>query len=171
MQKPILTDIDMERFLAQIDLLANAVVASGWRPDWIVGIGRGGLAPATWLSHALGRPMLSVDLSAQVPAFSDALLEALRARAQAGERLLIVDDINDSGRTILRVRRALGDADATLLRLAVLIDNSRSGARVDYSAETIDRAVTKDWFVFPWEKPASEANILADWGEEPDRTA
>ena len=56
-------------------------------------------------------------------------------------------------------------------RGAVLSDNVRSGARGDYSAETIDRAVTKDWFVFPWEKMASRASILADWGEEPDRTA
>ena len=171
MPEPILTDIVMERYLAQIEALADAVVASRWRPDWIVGGGRGGLAPATWLSHALGRPMLSVDLSAQLPAFADALLDALRQRTEAGERLLVVDDINDSGRTILRLRAALGDADAAMLRVAVLIDNVRSGARVDYSAETIDRAVTKDWFVFPWEKMASRASILADWGEEPDRTA
>lgn len=171
MPEPILTDIVMERYLAQIEALADAVVASRWRPDWIVGVGRGGLAPATWLSHALGRPMLSVDLSAQLPAFADALLDALRLRTEAGERLLVVDDINDSGRTILRLRGALGDADAAVLRVAVLIDNVRSGARVDYSAETIDRAVTKDWFVFPWEKMASRASILADWGEEPDRTA
>lgn len=171
MPEPILTDIVMERYLAQIEALADAVVASRWRPDWIVGVGRGGLTPATWLSHALGRPMLSVDLSAQLPAFADALLDALRLRTEAGERLLVVDDINDSGRTILRLRAALGDADAAVLRVAVLIDNVRSGARVDYSAETIDRAVTKDWFVFPWEKMASRASILADWGEEPDRTA
>ena len=115
--------------------------------------------------------MLSVDLSAQVPAFAETLLGELRLRVKAGERLLVVDDINDSGRTILRLRAALGDADAAMLRVAVLIDNVRSGARVDYSAETIDRAVTKDWFVFPWEKMASRASILADWGEEPDRTA
>ena len=47
MRKPVLTDIEMARFLAQIDLLADAVIASGWRPDWIVGIGRGGLATLT----------------------------------------------------------------------------------------------------------------------------
>ena len=76
--EPILTDIVMERYLAQIEALADAVVASRWRPDWIVGVGRGGLAPATWLSHALGRPMLSVDLSAQLPAFADALLRLLQ---------------------------------------------------------------------------------------------
>ncbi|HUD90998.1 phosphoribosyltransferase [Sphingobium sp.] len=171
MSEPILTDIDMDRFLAQIDALAHAVAASGWRPDWLVGVGRGGLAPATWLSHAMGRPMLSVDMSAKLPAFSDALLVELASRAAAGERILIVDDINDSGGTINRLRDAMGRADGDVLRVAVLMDNIRSAASVDYRAETIDRAVTKDWFVFPWEKVASRASILADWGEEPDRTA
>mgnify|MGYP000162075682 CR=1 FL=1 len=42
MPEPILTDIVMERYLAQIEALADAVVASRWRPDWIVGVGRGG---------------------------------------------------------------------------------------------------------------------------------
>ena len=52
MRKPVLTDIEMARFLAQIDLLADAVIASGWRPDWIVGIGRGG-TPEQMLRKAL----------------------------------------------------------------------------------------------------------------------
>ncbi|NWK94180.1 phosphoribosyltransferase [Sphingobium lactosutens] len=171
MSEPILTDIDMDRFLAQIDALAHAVAASGWRPDWLVGVGRGGLAPATWLSHAMGRPMLSVDMSAKLPAFGDALLAELASRAAVGEHILIVDDINDSGGTINRLRDAMGGASDDVLRIAVLMDNIRSAASVDYRAETIDRAVTKDWFVFPWEKVASRTSILADWGEEPQRTA
>lgn len=171
MSEPNLTDIDMDRFLAQIEALAHAVAASGWRPDWLVGVGRGGLAPAAWLSHAMGRPMLSVDLSAKLPAFSDALLAELAARAAAGERMLFVDDINDSGGTINRLRDAMGGLDAGVLRFAVLMDNVRSAASVEYRAETIDRAVTKDWFIFPWEKAANRASILADWGEEPGRTA
>jgi uncharacterized protein len=173
--EPILTDIPMDRFLTQIEALADVIVASRWRPDWIVGVGRGGLVPATWLSHAIGRPMLSIDLSAKLLSFSEARLADLSIRTDAGERMLVVDDINDSGRTINRLRDAIGarhgNGRGDGPRFAVLMDNIRSAARVDYRAETIDRAVTKDWFVFPWEKVASRTSILADWGEAPDRTA
>ncbi|GAY22584.1 MULTISPECIES: phosphoribosyltransferase [Sphingobium] len=171
MGQPILTPVTMDAFLAQIDALARALAASQWRPDYLVGIGRGGLVPATYLSHATGLAMLSVDLSAKLPDFGEALLAGLAQRAATGETLLFVDDINDSGRTINAVRNALAPAPAAGVRFAVLIDNIRSAATVDYRAETIDRDATKDWFVFPWEAVASRDSILADWGEVPERTA
>lgn len=168
MDQPILTPVTMDAFLGQIEALARALKASGWRPDYLVGIGRGGLVPATYLSHATGLPMLSIDLSAKLADFGEALLEKLADRAAAGETLLFVDDINDSGRTIKAVRDAM--SGAATVRFAVLMDNIRSAAQVDYRAETIDRAVTKDWFVFPWEAVANQASILADWGDVPERT-
>ncbi|AMK24195.1 hypothetical protein HHL26_23430 [Sphingobium sp. TB-6] len=88
----------------------------------------------------------------------------------AGDKLLFVDDINDSGRTINAVRDAMAAAPAEAVRFAVLMDNVRSAAAVNYRAEAIDRAVTKDWFVFPWETVASRESILADWGDVPERT-
>lgn len=151
MTEPALTDIPMERFLSLITSLAHDLSQDRWRPDFIVGIGRGGLAPATWLSHRAGVPMLSIDLSTGVAAFGEDLLLLLAERAAGGERLLFVDDINDSGRTIAGVRRVLGEAGADDCRFAVLIDNITSMTRVDYRGEWIDRTVTKDWFVFPWE--------------------
>lgn len=173
MNEPNLTDIPIARFEALIQSLAGSIAAEGWRPDFLIGVGRGGLAPATWLSHAIGVPMLSIDLSAGIAAFSDDLLEALARRAMGGERQLFIDDINDSGRTIAGLRATLAEAGAPAdrVRFAVLIDNSASMARVDYAAWLIDRAVTKDWFVFPWEAVASRAAIVADSQGVPDRIA
>ncbi|MEJ7934712.1 phosphoribosyltransferase family protein [Sphingobium sp. AN558] len=151
MADPVLTDIPMERFLLLIDMLADDLAQDAWQPDFIVGVGRGGLAPATWLSHRTGVPMLSVDLSAGVAAFGEDLLALLAERTAGGERLLFVDDINDSGRTIAGLRRALLKAGADNARFAVLIDNVTSTMQVDYRGEWIDRTVTRDWFVFPWE--------------------
>ncbi|MFZ2996689.1 phosphoribosyltransferase [Sphingobium sp.] len=170
MTDPILTDIAMDRFLAQVDALAVAIATAPWRPDHIVGVGRGGLVPATFLSHAIDRPMLSIDLSAGVPDFADLLLERLRDRAAKGARLLFVDDINDSGSTINGLKTAMADTPDDAVRFAVLIDNIRSIATIDYRAETIDRSVTKDWFVFPWEAVASRDAVVKDWGVMPDRT-
>jgi hypoxanthine phosphoribosyltransferase len=170
---PVLTPIPQEDFVAMVRSLAEALAADAWSPDFIIGVGRGGLAPGVFLSHATGLPMLSVDYSAQVPDFAAALLVKLAARTRDGERLLVIDDINDTGRTITHLRAALAEAGAVpgSARFATLIDNLRSAERVDYSARQIDRAVTKDWFVFPWEAVAPAAAIAEDAAAVPERTA
>lgn len=170
---PVLTNITQEDFVADVRTLASILARDAWRPDVIVGIGRGGLVPAVFLSHATGLPMLSLDYSSRVPELVAESLVRLAARSRAGERLLLVDDINDSGRTITALRAALTDADAATanIRFATLIDNIRSAERVDYAARAIDRAIVKDWFVFPWEAVAPRAAIDADAAAVPERTA
>lgn len=170
---PIFTHIPHDDFVASVHALNAAIAAQDWSPDFIIGIGRGGLAPAVYLSHASGLPMLSVDYSSQVKDFADAPLVKMAGRTRAGERLLFLDDINDSGRTITHLRTALAAAGAVegAVRFATLIDNISSAERVDYSARTIDRRVTKDWFVFPWEAVAPAAAIEEDAAEVPDRIA
>jgi hypoxanthine phosphoribosyltransferase len=168
------TPIAQSQFVADIGTLASRIAQdAGWTPSFLIGIGRGGLVPAVFLSHATGRPMLSVDVSSQVPDFCDAVLVRLAARTLGGERLLFVDDINDSGRTIAQLRRALADAGAMpgSIRFATLLDNLGSAERVDYCARDIDRAVTKDWFIFPWEAVAPAVAIQADAAAVPERTA
>lgn len=171
---PIFTPVSHERFVADIQALAAALAADdGWAPTFLIGIGRGGLVPAVYLSHATGLPTLSCDLSSQVKDFADEVLVRLAARTRNGERLLFVDDINDSGSTIGLLRAALAAAGAGegMVRLATLIDNAVSAQRVDYAAQTIDRTVTKDWYVFPWEAMAPAATIAGDADEVPERIA
>ncbi len=153
-----------ERFVAGVRNLAAQLDADRWRPDFIAGIGRGGLVPAVFLSHATGVTLLSVDHSSKVKTFGDVLLRRLAKKTAAGKHILIVDDINDSGRTLAYLRTAIADADgkAANLRIAVLIDNVRSCETVDYRAETIDRESDGRWFVFPWEAMAPREEQLVD---------
>ena len=171
---PIFTPIPQHEFGAAIQILAAKLVEdTAWKPDYIIGIGRGGLVPAVFLSHAIGLPTLSVDYSSQVKDFADEPLVKLAKRTREGERLLFLDDINDSGRTITHLRSALAAAGAVAgaVRFAMLIDNVSSAERIEYSARTIDRAVTKDWFVFPWEAVAPDSRIAEDAAAVPDRIA
>ena len=168
---PVFTPIEHEAFVADVLTLAKAVRADPWQPTYIIGIGRGGLVPAVYLSHATGLPTLSCDLSSNVKDFADDVLVRLAQRSRDGERLLFIDDINDSGRTIGFLRDKLRAAGAVpgAIRFATLIDNRVSAQRVEYHARQIDRTTTKDWYVFPWEALAPDASLAEDAAAVPER--
>ena len=169
--QPELFYLSHERFLADLEAVAQQIEADVWRPDFLVGIGRGGLVPAAYLSHRTGFPMLSVDHSSGEAGFADELLAKLAAKMRQGLNILIVDDINDSGTTIAFLRQAIaaygGIADR--LRVAVLINNLRSRAKADYWSEAIDRGEDKRWFVFPWEAVAPREELVIAAQEVPER--
>ena len=163
--------IGYDTFLADIEQIAVKLEAGDWKPNFIVGIGRGGLAPGCFLSHRTGIPLLSVDHSSKVHAFAEALLVHLANCTRSGERYLFVDDINDSGKTIAYLRKTMRDngGDPANLRFAVLIDNKSSCETVEYASRVIDRTVDKDWFVFPWESVAPQTVLTEEAQEDPDR--
>lgn len=171
--EPELFPISYEAFLSDVLTVADAVARDNWAPDFIIGIGRGGLVPAVYISHYLKLPMLSIDHSSKVPGFADELLGKVAAKSAAGTRLLFVDDINDSGGTIAYIRRLLEDdgCDDSNLRFAVAINNSRSRAEVDYWAQNIDRDSDKRWFVFPWEAVGTNDTIVEEALSVPERLA
>lgn len=164
MSQPALLYIDQTQFIDDVRALSELLCNDDWQPDFIVGIGRGGLVPAVFLSHATGIALLSVDHSSKVPTFGDELLAKLADKTKAGIRLLIVDDINDSGKTLRYLKHAFlaAGGSAAHLRVAVLIDNIRSIETVDYRARTIDRQLEPRWFVFPWEAMAEREEMLVE---------
>lgn len=167
----VFTPIPHADFVAMVLDLAAQISNEAWKPDYIIGIGRGGLVPAVFLSHATGLPSLSVDYSSHVQDFAEAPLVKLAARTRNAERLLFVDDINDSGRTIAHLREKLTAAGAAdgAIRFATLLDNVSSAQRVEYRARELDRRVTKDWFVFPWEAVAPAASLADAAAAVPER--
>jgi len=171
--EPVLDYIAYETFLDDVDAVARKLDAESWRPDFLVGVGRGGLVPAAFLSHRLDISMLSVDVSSGDAGFSDELMVKLAGKTTDGRRILVIDDINDSGMTIATFRDALaghgGRGDC--VRVAVLINNLRSRATVDYWSRTIDRARDKRWFVFPWEAQAERHMLVQEAVSVPERLA
>lgn len=166
------THIGYDQFLADIEAVARRMEEDAdWRPNFIVGIGRGGLVPGTFLSHRTGIALLSIDHSAKVYEFAEALLVRLAGWTRAGEKYLFVDDINDSGKTLAHMRATIRDngGEPANVRYAVLVDNVSSTQRVDYASRSIDRRVDKDWFVFPWESVAPRDVIAEEALEDPDR--
>lgn len=169
---PTLTPVDQPEFLTAVHYVAARIRESGWAPDFVIGVGRGGLIPAVYLSHATGVPMLSVDHSSQLPDFAAELLVKLAGMSQ-DKKLLFVDDINDTGSTITHIKAALTEAGGAIanVRFATLIDNAVSTEKVDYRFRMIDRTVNKDWFVFPWEQVSPVDKVIEDSAVVPERLA
>jgi hypoxanthine phosphoribosyltransferase len=173
MTMPELSFIAYPEFVSDVQAVAAALELDEWKPDHIVGIGRGGLVPAAYLSHRMGISLLSVDYSSGVPGFAEELIEKLAVATRDGRTILLVDDINDSGGTIEALRTSLLDHGAVepCVRVAVLIDNLCSRAKVDYRSRTIDRSSDKRWFVFPWEAMAERRTLLEEAEAVPERLA
>jgi len=148
--------------------LAIQVLKSDWRPDYIVGIGRGGLVPAVIISHILEVPMYSLKVSLRDGFDEDCDHNCWMAEDALGYdkepvNILIVDDINDSGATIawikkdwpiscLPTKERWNTCWGTNVRFAVISNNLASTETVTYSAMEINKAEDDIWIVFPWEQ-------------------
>ena len=135
-----------------------------WMPDYVVGLTRGGLVPANLISQYLEVPMECLKVSLRDDA-SQPESNLWRAEdACNGKKILIVDDINDSGATLNWIKEdwqesCLPEADRWVkawgnnIRVATLVDNEASTSKlnVSYTAVGLNKAEEDVWIVFPWE--------------------
>jgi len=143
--------------------IARQMSAHYWKPDYIVGITRGGLVPANLLSQYTGIPMKSLDVSLRDG--GDCVSNAGMAEdAYEGKRILIVDDINDQGSTVNWIKKDWQDMChpsairwpdiwGDSVRFAVLTHNLSSEFKdPDYYVWTVNKHEEDCWLVYPWEE-------------------
>ena len=165
--------------------IALQMYRDSWRPDYIVGITRGGNIPATILSNMLDircealkvslrdsgdcetNCWMSEDAFGYVPPEEQTILKS-RWDLHRRRNILIVDDINDTGATFNWIKQ---DWQSSCMpseqswetvwhnnvRFATLTDNlsSEFDGEVDYSAHEINKAEEDTWLVYPWESVGS----------------
>jgi hypoxanthine phosphoribosyltransferase len=130
--------------------LAQQVADDGFVPEVVLAIARGGLLPAGALAYALGAKYVAtmnvefytgVDERLEVPVV---LPPVLRAVDIAGSRVLVVDDVADTGRTLRLVLDFCAE-HVEEVRSAVLYAKPRSVVDCEYVWRRTDR-----WIDFPW---------------------
>ena len=173
MKKVYYTWQDVEN---QTQEILRQLQRDAWMPDYVVGLTRGGLVPANLISQYLEVPMETLKVSLRDDASEpesnlwmaeDAYGYVIHDPMCSGDgrkKILIVDDINDSGATLNYIKQdwmgSCMPVDSRWdqvwtdnVRVAVLVDNeaSTSELNVSYSAVNLNKAEEDCWIVFPWE--------------------
>jgi uncharacterized protein len=142
--------------------IARQMSAHDWKPDYIVGLTRGGLVPANLLSQYTGIKMHTLNVSLRDHDNCESNLW-MAEDAYNGKKILVIDDINDTGSTIDWIKKdwpsgchpnaiRWPDVWGDNVRFAVLTHNQASEFKdPDYSVWTVNKADEDCWLVYPWE--------------------
>lgn len=131
--------------------LAHAIVDSGFEVDLIIAIARGGLIPARILADYLGIMNVAsfrIDHYRGSERTREAILRNPLSPEITGRRVLLVDDVSDSGETFEVALRHLRECLPTVeIRTAVLHHKVESRYVPDYFAAKI---IKWRWITYPW---------------------
>ena len=175
-KKHYYTWTDVENMCVNI---VNQMYKDAWRPDYIVGITRGGNVPATIISNMTGISCEALKVSLRDDSGHGSETNCWMSEDAFGyvsddadkvtggpleKKILIVDDINDTGATFNWIMQ---DWQSTCLpddpkwnrvwgnnvRFATLTDNMASEVLVpiSYTCHEINKAEEDVWLVYPWE--------------------
>ena len=162
MNKLILGQAEFNGLIAKI---CRDITLSKWRPDLIVGIGRGGLLPAVMISQYFDIKMNSLDISLRDG--GDTVSNCgLASDAYDGMNILVVDDINDTGATfnwlmedwrssaLPSAIRWNNDIWNKTVKFAVVVDNlsSQCKNKMDFTGIEVNKAENNVWIEFPYEE-------------------
>lgn len=155
--------IDYAEYKNLVADICRQISISGWTPDYIVGLTRGGLTAAVMISHYFNKPCNTLQVSLKDWNMTET--NAWMAEdAFNGVNILIVDDINDSGATINWI---LNDWQGSAypnsqtwehvwnknVKFAAIVDNiaSKCDVKIDYVGQEINKAENNVWVEFPYE--------------------
>jgi len=174
--------IDYTQYKNLVGKICRDIAVSDWRPDYIVGITRGGLFPAVMISQWFNIPCET--LKVQLRDGSDCESNLWMAEEAFGyipkdyqegidkrsdptfkKNILIVDDINDSGATLnwimndwksgcLPFDEAWDTVWNNNVKFATIVDNlaSRCDVGMDFVGMEINKAENDVWVEFPYEE-------------------
>ena len=144
---------DWKEMRRDVNTLCRDITLDKFDPQVIVGISRGGLLPGVMMSHWLQKPFKPVKASLRdFPEWEDYLPK------KTDERVLIVDDICDSGETFTRMKSYIKGPRLnqplelpTEVRFASLWWNNECDFEPHYYAQECAKDTEGIWIHFPWE--------------------
>jgi hypoxanthine phosphoribosyltransferase len=131
--------------------LAHKILKSGYRPEIIVAIARGGFIPARFLCDFL---TVSDMTSIKIKHYGAAAVKERAAWVQyplsadiKGRNVLVVDDVNDTGETLIAAANHIHDFQPAILKIAVLHEKQTTVMSADYYSLYVRKW---RWIIYPW---------------------
>jgi hypoxanthine phosphoribosyltransferase len=130
--------------------LAEKIRKNNFKPDIIVGVSRGGWPPARVMSDLLNNPNLAnvrtefylgVAETKGEPTLTQPVSMTI-----AGKKVLVVDEVADTGKSLKLVKEHIIEKGATEVKIATVYYKPWSIIKPDYYERE-----TSNWIVFPWE--------------------
>lgn len=130
--------------------IADKIRKENFKPDVIVGVSRGGWPPARVLSDLLENPNLANVRAEFYVGVAETkgeptLTQPVSVKV-AGKRVLVVDEVADTGKSLQLIKEHLKAEGASEIRIATVYLKPWSIVKPDYYAKETSR-----WIVFPWE--------------------
>lgn len=159
---------DWHRVERSLQDIAMQMYKDNWRPDYIVGITRGGLVPAVMLSHMTDIPMhtLCVQLGAEgLEENTESncwMAEDAYGYNEKQKNILVIDDINRGGDALAWLMNdwksgCLPNDTLTWesvwhnnVKFAALMSDPNSIVETDYFSAELPTDL-ETWIEFPWE--------------------
>ena len=149
---------DYARELSEI--VAEKIKNSGFKPDIIIGVTRGGLVPAMNLSDLLGiKDLLALKVEHWGITATKSGKAELKVPLQAGiegKKVLLVDDLTDTGESIKISLNHLSELNPAEIKTATLLHKSQSKFKPDFYAG--DREEWR-WIILPWNLNEDLSNL------------
>ena len=162
--------VSYDEYHSLVEKLAIKIHQSGWEFDTILCLARGGMRPGDILSRIFDKPLAIMSTSSYraeagtVQGHLDIAHYITTPRGEIAGRVLLVDDLADSGLTLQKVIDMLRTkyAKITELRTAVIWTKGVSKFAPDYS---VDFLPTNPWIHQPFESYDSmrPEKLLEKW--------
>ena len=162
--------VSYDEYHSLIEKLVIKVYQSSWDFDTILCLARGGLRPGDILSRVFDKPLAIMSTSSYragagtVQGHLDIARFITTPRGEIAGKVLLVDDLADSGKTLQAVIDNLRSSypAITELRSAVIWTKNASTFTADYSVEFLS---TDPWIHQPFESYDSltPAKLLEKW--------
>ena len=169
--------IDANTLLLDSFTLARQIYESGYRPDFFIGIWRGGTPPGIAIheffvfkgSRPTSHTAIKVESYYGIEQSKEAIvdgLEKVTPKLNPGDKLLIVDDIFDTGRSIRAVKNVLAETVTFPIQVRVATVYYRPDKNItDFAPDYFLKKVYQ-WVVFPHELEGLSQEDLKQKGLE-----
>ncbi len=131
-------------------IIAHKIKISGFRPDLVVGVSRGGFVPArTVCDFLLHKDLASIRVEhwGIAKTLGRAIIKHTLPVPISGKKVLVVDDVADTGDSFTEVMKYLNSLNPEEVRTAVLQYKTCSTFVPDYWGEEQEEW---KWIIYPW---------------------